>query len=134
MIIGLCFILTLEALFPNVDLADLSHLGELWSHFQKHRVDTPEMAFSEFLRLHYEDPEHFDSAPKDHQGLPFSKRQHQRVPTLQLACEIVLITTQTPYIVLMKIEGVADCITFVNGVTSQIWQPPRAKAAPFFRS
>lgn len=124
-IIGLCFILGFEALFPYVNLTELSHLPELWCHFQKHRIESPKLTFSEFLSLHYDDPEHLATTPKDHKDLPFSKT-HRRAPTLQMTHELLLINPETTYIVLTKIESVTDCVVPTSSVTSQIWQPPRA--------
>ena len=125
LVIGLCSILALEAFLPDVNLADVSHLPDLLSHFQRHREETPDITFGEFLLLHYDNPVHLAASPADHQDLPFSKRLHYRLP-LQIAQEPEQIATQTPFIVLDKSEGKTDCTLHTNNVASQVWQPPRA--------
>jgi hypothetical protein len=124
LIIGLCSILALETLLPDVNLADLSHLPQLLSHFKKHRSESPNLTLAEFLDLHNDDSDHWASSPKDHQGLPFSKRLGYR-GCLQIAHETVLVNPQKSYIVLMKIEGMADRMLHTNSVTADVWQPPR---------
>ena len=125
LIIGLCSILALEALLPDVDLADLSHLPELLSHYQKHKSESPGVTFLEFLRLHYDDPGHLASSPSDHQDLPFSKRHHHR-GSIQIVHDPTIIPTQITPFVLIEIKGVFDTIIHPNKVASPIWQPPRA--------
>jgi hypothetical protein len=125
LIIGLCSLLALEALLPNVDLADLSYLPELLSHYQRHKSQSPDITFSEFLSLHYDDPAHLATSPTDHQHLPFSKRQHHR-GSFQIAQEPFAIHTQITYFVLTESKGVFDMIIPTSKVASPIWQPPRA--------
>jgi hypothetical protein len=126
-IIGLCSILALETLFPNVDLGELSHLPNLISHFQQHRNESPGLTFVEFLNMHYANQDHLATSPNDHRQLPFSKRQ-QHIVSLQIAHELVLINPQATCIVLTNIEGITDRIVHTNNVASQVWQPPRAKS------
>ena len=125
LIIGLCSILTLEALFPNVDLSDLSHVPDLLAHYQEHRKLSPDVTVSEFLRLHYSDPGHLATSPADHQKLPFSKRQHHRV-NVMIAHDPAFIRIQNTGFVLLKKEGVFHQVTHTNRVSLTIWQPPRA--------
>ena len=122
MIIGLCAILALEALAPDLDLADLSHLPGLLSQYQKHRSECADRTFG---GLHYNNGNHITANPTDHQDLPFSKRQHHRV-SFQIAQEPSLFSPHTTYIVLTKIERMIDPSLHTNCVTSQVWQPPRA--------
>jgi hypothetical protein len=125
LIVGLCSIFALEAIFPNADLADLAHVPDLLIHYNEHRKTSPDVTFSEFLRLHYDDPGHLASASPDHEKLPFSKRQHHR-SFIQIAQEPAFIRIQTTDFVLLKTEGVFDQIAVTNSITSPIWQPPRA--------
>jgi hypothetical protein len=124
MIIGLCSILTLEALFPDVNLADLSNLSELADHFNEHRITSPEIGFAEFLALHYCDSNHLASTPADHQKLPFSKRQLHRV-FLQIFQEPVVINPHSGCAVVKKTEDVYRDTFLAREISSQVWQPPR---------
>lgn len=125
LVIGLCSILALEAFFPNVDLSDLSHVPDLLGHYEVHRKTSPDVTFSEFLRLHYSDPGHLASSPIDHQKLPFSKRQHYRV-TVFISHEPGFIGIQKTDFILLKIESVFRQITHTTSIASTVWQPPRA--------
>lgn len=125
LIIGLCSILALEALFPNADLADLSHIPDLLIHYKEHQKTSPDVTFSEFLRLHYSDAGHLASAPADHTKLPFSKRHHYR-SFIQIAQDLALIRIQSTDFVLLETQGGFDQIADTNSIESPIWQPPRA--------
>jgi len=123
--ISLTSILALEALFPEVNFADLSHVPVLIAHYQKHCKESPEITFIGFLRLHYADPDHLATTSSDHQDLPFSKRQH-RPMNIQIAQTPVLIKIETPEFVLLKIVSEFDLVIHTTGIASPIWQPPRA--------
>lgn len=125
LIIGLCSTLALEALFPDVDLADVSHVPQLLAHFQKHRSQSPDISFVEFLSLHYNDPGHLSSTTSDHHNLPFSKKYHHRF-SVQIAQETMLVYNQSTPFVLIKIESVFDPVVHSSTSTSSVWQPPRA--------
>jgi hypothetical protein len=125
LIIALCSLLALETLLPDVNLADLSHLPQLVSHFRMHRSESPNLTFAEFLSLHYDNSDHLATTPKDHRDLPFSKRQVYRV-FFQIAHETVLINPRNAYTFVMEMDGVTECIVHTNSVTADVWQPPRA--------
>jgi hypothetical protein len=118
-------IFTVESLFPFVDLAELSRLPELWSHFQKHRNESNEITLLEFLNMHYNDPQHSNVTPGDHQKLPFSKTHNHRTSVFQIVMEPINVNPQTVYTCLMEIEGVDYSVSFPNTVASTIWQPPK---------
>ncbi len=124
MIIALCSLLTLEAFFPDVNLADLSDLPELVDHFNEHRKTSPQIGFAEFLTLHYCDSNHLASTPADHQKLPFSKRQFQRA-FLQIFQEPIVINPESDYAVVTNMEGVYRSAFRPRQISSQVWQPPR---------
>ncbi len=125
MIIALCSVLTLEALFPDVNLADISNLPELVDHFNEHRKTSPEIGFAGFLVLHYCDSNHLASTPSDHQKLPFSKRQLHR-SFFQFYQEPVVALPESDYAAVVKIECVYHDTFFPSEISSQVWQPPRA--------
>lgn len=118
-------IFAVESVFPRVDLAELSRLPDLWSHFQKHKKESMEITFLEFLNMHYNDPQHSKSAPLDHQKLPFSKTPHHRVPALQMVLDLVTIGPKTDYTCLWEIQGVDYSVNYLNKVAFSIWQPPK---------
>jgi hypothetical protein len=118
-------IFTVESMLPEVDLTELSRLPELWSHFQKHQIESPGISFIEFLNLHYDDPQHFETAPVDHQKLPFSKNHRHRIPSFQIAQDPVIISFQTVFCYLRKLERVHYPVIYPNTVASSIWQPPK---------
>lgn len=125
LIIVLCSLLALETLLPDVNLSDLSNLPQFVSHFKMHRSGSPDLTFAECLSLHYDNADHQATTPKDHRDFPFSKRQSYRV-FFQIAHETVLINPRNSYTVVMKMDGVTDCIVHTNSVTADVWQPPRA--------
>jgi hypothetical protein len=125
LVVGLCSILALEALFPSVDLSDLSHVPDLLAHYQHHRTTSPNVTFSEFLRLHYSDPGHMASSLVDHQKLPFSKRQHHRV-TVLIAHDPAFISVQNTDFVLLKTAVGFHEVVHTKSITTTVWQPPRA--------
>jgi hypothetical protein len=118
-------IFTMESLFPNVDLAELSHLPDLWSHFEKHRLESTDISLLEFLNLHYNDPQHSSATPMDHQNLPFSKNRNHRTPPLQIVIDVVKVTPHIVYTCLREIQGVNYFLSYPNKVASAIWQPPK---------
>ncbi len=49
-------------------------------HFKKHQVETPEMSFSRFIKIHYLIPIQEDDDFEQHESLPFrSVQQHASV-------------------------------------------------------
>jgi hypothetical protein len=124
-VIGLCWILALEAFFPGVNLADASHLPDLLNHYQKHKLQSPEITFTEFLSLHYEDSNHLASSPSDHKDLPFSKRLHNTVTSVISQLMIVSIPEST-YIIVVKSADSHNRGSQPIGIASSVWQPPRA--------
>lgn len=59
-VILLASVLVLETAFPQVDLAELSSLPEVWTHFKRHRLESPRITFLDFLSLHYGNPDHLN--------------------------------------------------------------------------
>ena len=118
-------IFTLESLFPRVDLAEFSRLPDLWSHLQKHRQESGEITVLEFINLHYNDPQHSDVTPLDHQKLPFRKNHNHRVPAFQFMLDIVSVSPQTVYTCLREIQGVGYYASHPKKVAHSIWQPPK---------
>jgi hypothetical protein len=125
LIVGLCSILALEAFFPNVDLADLSRIPDLLTHYQQHRKASHDLTFLEFLHMHYSDPGHLSSASAEHEKLPFSKRHHHGM-TLLIAHEPAFIRFQTIRFIFLKSEYVYRHIIHTSSTASPVWQPPRA--------
>ena len=124
LIIGLCWIFAVESVFPDNDLADLSHLPELLDHFAEHKIQSPRLSFAEFLMMHYDNTQHLTATPGDHQDLPFSKRHHHRV-SLQVAPEIVTISVRWIGALIMNIELPDEHVHFSGCTTLKFWQPPR---------
>ena len=116
---------TVESIFPHIDLAELSRIPELWSHFQKHRRESGEITLLEFLNMHYNDPQHSNATPLDHQKLPFSKTHHHRVLAFQVVLDFTNVKLQTVYTCLGEIEGVDYYFRYPNKLASSIWQPPK---------
>ena len=124
-VILILFIFTVESLFPHIDLSELSRVPDLWSHFQKHRQESSEISLLEFLNLHYNDPQHSNVTPVDHQKLPFSKTHNHRVPAFQCMLHLVNVNPRTDYTCLREIQEVGYCVSYPNKVSGSIWQPPK---------
>jgi hypothetical protein len=117
-------IIFVESAFPRMDFSDLISMPVLFRHFQKHKVESPEISFVQFLSLHYGDSEHAYEDSKNHEKLPFSK-SHRIHTVLQIVQYPTLIDMTTTFKVLMKIEGVAYKESSIHSVLVPVWQPPK---------
>jgi len=124
-VILLSSILTLETAFPQINLAELSGLSEVWTHFQKHRLESPDITFLDFLNLHYGNSDHLNRATHDHHKLPFSKGVHRHAAAMPIVYDVVRIYPSKFYNVLMVISGVIYNGATVPSVALSIWQPPK---------
>lgn len=124
-VILLSSILALETTFPQVNLAELSGLSEIWAHFKKHRLESPEITFVGFLNLHYGDSDHLNQATHDHQKLPFSKGLHRHAIAMPFVYDVVSVNPSKFCKVLMVISAVIYNGVIVPSVALSIWQPPK---------
>lgn len=124
-VILLSFILALETTFPQVDLAELSSLPEVWAHFEKHRLESPGITFVDFLNLHYGDSDHLNRATHDHHKLPFSKGMHRHTIAMPIVYDVVRVYPSKFCNVLMVISEVIYNGVAVPSVALSIWQPPK---------
>jgi hypothetical protein len=119
-----CIIIFVESAFPRIGFSDLASLPILFQHFQKHKLESREISFVQFLTLHYGDSEHADHDSKDHEKLPFSK-SHRIHTLLQIVHYPTPIDMSATFKVLMKIEGVAYKESSFHSVLVPVWQPPK---------
>src|SRR5690349_15668008 len=90
-IILLSCILLYQSFFPQLGLDELLHMPYLWTHFQMHKTQEPEITFLEFLRIHYDgESKHAGKDPQHHQKLPSSKSRHMTL-TMQLPATFSII-------------------------------------------
>ncbi len=76
--------LALDVLFPDADLADLSHSPELWRLFEKHGSESSDPGLAELPGLRADDSKHRADRLARHQAPPFSKGRDDKV-SLQIA-------------------------------------------------
>ena len=124
-IILLSSVFVMETVFPQADLADISRLSEVLKHFEKHHLESPGITFLEFLSLHYGSSDHLDQQNQDHEKLPFSKRLHHQVQSLQFVPNIERLHPSRSCTLLMVISEVLYRRVGAPSVAISIWQPPR---------
>lgn len=121
----LCSVFLIESIFAGVELSDISQLPQLWSHFEKHKLESPEITFLDFLYLHYGDSNHFDQDAGTHKKLPFTSYHFHHL-TFQAMHDRFSIDHSFCYQFLMVIEGVTYFENHKYSIARSIWQPPKA--------
>ena len=124
-IILLSSVFLMETIFPQADLTDLSRLPEVLAHFEKHRVESPGITLLEFLSLHYGNSDHLNQQSQDHEKLPFSKRLHHSIFSLQFVLNIERLDRLRSCTLLMVIGEVLYSAVNSHSVALSIWQPPK---------
>ena len=124
-VILLSSIFVMETVFPQTDLADICRLPEVLKHFEKHRLEAPGITFLEFLSLHYGSSDHANQPTQDHEKLPFSKRLHHQVQSLQFVPNIERLHPSRSCTLLMVIGEVLYRRIGAPSVAISIWQPPK---------
>lgn len=124
-ILSLCAVLVMETVFPQGTVADFARIPEVFAHFERHRKESSDITFLQFLNLHYGDTDHLSAPEPDHQKLPFSKRTHRPITFLQSIPGDAGIEPPKVTQVLMTIGGVIYRAASVPFFSSSIWQPPK---------
>lgn len=109
---------------------DLVRLPLLLMHFQEHQQELPDLTFSAFLVLHYDDTEHEQQDQEDHEDLPF----HHHHGTAADQCALKVFENGPASSVYLPMasagtaiptEGDADLRT---GHGAELLRPPRDQA------
>jgi hypothetical protein len=117
------FILALQILTMGQALGELVKLANLYEHFQMHRSMGGGMDLSNFIRMHYFDPEHQQSDPDTHRQLPLQ----------QAGCHVNFVfqypdePMSLPLIGSPEISAFHPCMTDMSPQYTHIniFQPPR---------
>jgi hypothetical protein len=123
-IILLSFVLLVETVSPSANLADFSHISDIWTHFEEHSREHPGITFIEFISLHYLDSDHIKQQSLSHQKLPFSKRLQHYNFLLQMVPDGARVYTPSRSLV-MTISAVIYSGGSVPSVAMSVWQPPK---------
>jgi len=75
--------------------------------------------------MHYNDPQHANATPLEHQNLPFSKANNHRAPAFQILLDFINVNPQTAYTCLREIDGVDYRFSYPSIAGLSIWQPPK---------
>ena len=101
-------------------------LPKLFSHFVKHKSETPAMSFSTFIMLHYIEGHGMDADHSQDMQLPF-KTMHYTTAGVVLNFPEPFIGNVKPPTYLLQKKFKAECLPLpVSNFTKNIWQPPRA--------
>jgi hypothetical protein len=74
--IMLSVVLLAESILPSLELHELTKVSALLQHYEKHKLESPELTFLQFIEMHYADTEHHQQDHQNHDKLPFSHHQH----------------------------------------------------------
>ena len=117
--------LTVETLFPGMEVNELSKLPALLEHFHQHQKTTPGISFIAFLELHYGNPAHHEQDHQTHHKLPFSDHHSAgfqahhllfTMPDCTTSFNIACQTIKKSFLYKSPAE---------HAIYSSIWQPPR---------
>ncbi|NJM26156.1 MAG: hypothetical protein HC859_12360 [Bacteroidia bacterium] len=119
-------LLLAESMLPAVELPELWKLPALMEHYAKHKVESPDIDFISFLRLHYDDASHHKQDPQAHHELPFgSHSNHEHTGALQAVILMPSLTKLIELVPLREINKVICRHTARGRCAISIWQPPR---------
>jgi len=124
-IILLSFLFVLETVSPTANPTEFGHISDLWSHFEEHNQDHPEITFFEFLSLHYLDSDHIKQQTPSHQKLPFSKRLRHYTFLLQIVPDVIRVYRTPSRSLVMTISAVIYNGGYTPAVATSVWQPPK---------
>lgn len=119
-------ILSLQILSSGQFLNELVKFKNLFEHYQEHQQNGSILDFAGFIRLHYFDPRHEGTDPKNHDSLPL----HQTCVCMNFVFQtpVEVLTISYPEVIAGKtyFTEYSDFLPLFN--ISAIFQPPRYSA------
>lgn len=125
------FVITVEAILPEMDTSELSKLPVLINHYRQHHKTDPSLSFLSFIDQHYNNRDHYNKDQEHHHKLPFSNHQNHN-------CQLHQVVFMLPEIILSPdvcVKPVKNEPYYSppegNSIQRTIWQPPKL-GQPFF--
>ncbi len=113
-----------SALVPVRVQEELAKLPSLLEHYDEHLVQTPDLTFPAFLKLHYGEEAAKHHSDHDHSGLPGKDTcGHLHAPSMALL-PIAAVSSQ-PIPATAPDRSVFSDQSYSFSLLNDIWQPPR---------
>jgi hypothetical protein len=119
-------ILSLQILSSGQFLNELVKFRNLFEHYQEHQQNGSILDFAEFIQLHYFDPMHEGTDPKNHNSLPLHQTSVCMNFVFQTPVEVLTISYSEVIPVKSYSTEYADFLPLFN--ISAIFQPPKHSA------
>lgn len=113
------------ALVPVQAQEELTKLSSLLEHFQEHKLETPELTFFTFLKMHYGEEFANHRSAHDHSELPMkTAHNHAHVPVPVVLPSFDFFVPKAPASIGRQLVFADQSYSFT--FPHDIWQPPKS--------